>query len=61
MNQRATARKSEHEALDILGWAFTNPPTQEAYRRSTGEDVAQVLIRYRQWLEENIIGSDRSL
>lgn len=42
--------------LEALGWAFTHTPTQEAYRRSTGEDIAPALVRYRQWLEENIIG-----
>ena len=42
--------------LEALGWAFTHGPTQEAYRRSTGEDIAPALARYRQWLEENIIG-----
>jgi hypothetical protein len=43
-------------SLKALGWAVTHDPTQEAYRRSTGEDIAPALARYRQWLEENIIG-----
>lgn len=42
--------------LEALGWAFTHAPTQEAYRRSTGEDVAPLLERYRQWVEENVVG-----
>ncbi|MCA0342867.1 MAG: hypothetical protein LCH99_24455 [Proteobacteria bacterium] len=44
------------EHLEALGWAFTHAPTHEAYRRSTREDIGPVLARYRQWLEENIIG-----
>lgn len=43
--------------MEALGWAFTHAPTQEAYRRSTGEDAALVLERYRQWVEENVVGS----
>ncbi|MBB5041883.1 hypothetical protein HNQ66_001266 [Shinella fusca] len=43
--------------MEALGWAFTHTPTQEAYRRSTGEDAAPVLERYRQWVKENVIGS----
>jgi len=43
--------------LEALGWAFTHAPTQEAYRRSTGEDAAAVLDRYREWVEENVVGS----
>ncbi|MCZ4091679.1 hypothetical protein [Sinorhizobium psoraleae] len=39
-----------------LGWAIIHAPTREAYRRSIGEDIAPALDRYRQWLEENIIG-----
>ncbi len=39
-----------------LGWAFTHGPTREAYRRSTGEDVAPALDRYREWVEENVVG-----
>lgn len=45
-----------HHHLKALVWAFTHTPTQEAYRRSTGEDIAPALNRYRQWLEENITG-----
>lgn len=44
--------------MGALGWAFTHPPTREAYRRSTGEDIAPALDRYREWVEENIIGKD---
>lgn len=43
--------------MEVLGWAFTHAPTQEAYRRSTGEDVAPALRRYREWVEENVVGS----
>ncbi|MGX1256622.1 hypothetical protein [Sinorhizobium fredii] len=39
-----------------LGWAFLHEPTREAFRRSTGEDVAPALDRYREWVEENFIG-----
>ena len=39
-----------------IGWAFLHSPTREAYRRSTGEDIAPALDRYREWLEENIVG-----
>ncbi|WOS62162.1 hypothetical protein [Sinorhizobium fredii] len=39
-----------------LGWAFLHQPTREAFRRSTGEDIAPALDRYRQWLEANVIG-----
>lgn len=45
--------------MEALGWAFTHPPTQEAYRRSTGEDAAPVLERYRRWIEENLIGIEQ--
>ncbi len=44
----------EHRAA--LGWAVTHKPTMEAYRRSTGEDIAPALDRYRAWVEENVIG-----
>ncbi|MEZ0002053.1 hypothetical protein [Sinorhizobium fredii] len=44
----------EHRAA--LGWAIQHAPTREAYRRSTGEDIAPALDRYREWLEENFIG-----
>lgn len=44
------------EYLATLGWAVTHAPTIEAYRRSTGEDIAPALDRYREWLEENVIG-----
>lgn len=44
----------EHRAA--LGWAVTHKPTMEAYRRSTGEDIGPALDRYREWIEENIIG-----
>jgi hypothetical protein len=43
--------------LELLGWAFTHQLTQEAYRRSTGEDAAPLLDRYRGWVEENLTGS----
>ena len=29
----------EIDHMEALGWAFTHAPTQEAYRRSTGEDI----------------------
>ncbi|WP_037461292.1 hypothetical protein [Sinorhizobium fredii] len=44
----------EHRAA--LGWAFLHPPTREAFRRSTGEDIAPALERYREWVEENLVG-----
>ncbi|MFB2602830.1 hypothetical protein ACE04B_12525 [Rhizobium phaseoli] len=44
----------QHRAA--LGWAIQHAPTREAYRRSTGEDISPALDRYRQWLEENVIG-----
>lgn len=40
----------------MLGWAVLHHPTREAYRRSTGEDISPALDRYREWLEENLIG-----
>lgn len=42
--------------LAALGWAFTDAPTIQAYQRHTGEDVAPVFARYRQWAEENVVG-----
>lgn len=42
--------------LAALGWAVSHQPTREAYRRSTGEDIGPVVDRYREWLEENVIG-----
>ncbi|AWI58624.1 hypothetical protein [Sinorhizobium fredii] len=42
--------------LAALGWALLHPPTREAFRRSTGEDINPALDRYRQWLEENLVG-----
>ncbi|WP_041409293.1 hypothetical protein [Sinorhizobium fredii] len=45
----------EHRAA--LAWAILHQPTREAYRRSTGEDIAPALDRYREWLEENLIGN----
>lgn len=54
----APADPTEHTRhLEALGWAFTDPPTREAYRRCTGEDIAPTLDRYREWAEENLIGS----
>ncbi|MEY9780346.1 hypothetical protein [Sinorhizobium fredii] len=44
----------QHHA--VLGWAIQHAPTREAYRRSTGEDISPAIDRYREWLEENIIG-----
>lgn len=44
---------SHHAAL---GWAFSHKATMEAYRRSTGEDIAPALDRYQAWVEENIVG-----
>ncbi|MBX5175314.1 hypothetical protein HJB77_03255 [Rhizobium lentis] len=43
--------------LAALGWAIQHAPTREAFRRSTGEDIGPALDRFRQWLEENLIGS----
>ncbi|PDT24454.1 hypothetical protein CO674_07155 [Rhizobium hidalgonense] len=40
----------------LIAWAIQHAPTREAYRRSTGEDISPALDRYRQWLEENVIG-----
>ncbi|MEY9168256.1 hypothetical protein ABIE78_006375 [Sinorhizobium fredii] len=42
--------------LAALGWAIIHNSTREAFRRSTGEDIAPALDRYRQWLEQNITG-----
>ncbi|GEC30523.1 hypothetical protein N181_09780 [Sinorhizobium fredii USDA 205] len=39
-----------------LGWAFLHKPTREAFRRSTGENIAPALERYREWVEENLVG-----
>ncbi|WP_042778952.1 hypothetical protein [Sinorhizobium fredii] len=47
---------TEHHCV-ALGWAFLHKPTREAFRRSTGEDIGPALDRYREWLEENIIGT----
>lgn len=67
MTARATTERYGHDGhtlapsaahMEALGWAFTHAATQEAYRRSTGEDLAPALYRYRQWLEENLIGPD---
>ncbi|WP_429820292.1 hypothetical protein [Ensifer sp. B1-9] len=44
----------QHRAA--LGWAVSHKPTMEAYRRSTGEDIAPALDRYRAWVEENLCG-----
>ncbi len=44
-----------------LGWAVSHKPTMEAYRRSTGEDIAPALDRYRAWVEENVIGAPREV
>ena len=46
----------DYRTLDILGWAVTDKPTQEAYRKCTGEDAGPVLDRYVAWARENIIG-----
>jgi len=46
----------DYRTLDILGWAVTDKPTQEAYRKCTGEDAGSVLDRYVSWAQENIIG-----
>lgn len=46
----------DYSTLDILGWAVTDKPTQEAYRKCTGEDAAPALDRYVAWARENIIG-----
>ncbi|THK34667.1 hypothetical protein EHS39_28810 [Ensifer sp. MPMI2T] len=43
--------------LAALGWAVIHPRTREAFRRSTGEDIAPALDRYREWLEANLIGN----
>lgn len=48
--------RSRASRAEALAWALTDKATQDAYRRSTGEDIAPALIRYRKWLEENIIG-----
>lgn len=50
------ARAVDYRTLDILGWAVTDKPTQEAYRKCTGEDAGAVLDRYVAWAQENIIG-----
>lgn len=47
---------TDYRTLDILGWAVTDKPTQEAYRKCTGEDAGPVLDRYVAWARENIIG-----
>lgn len=39
-----------------LAWALLHAPTREAYKRCTGEEVAPVIDRYREWLEANLIG-----
>lgn len=66
MTQCATAERCCHDGntlapstahMEALGWAFTHPPTQEAYRRSTGEDIAPALRRYQAWIEENLTGA----
>ncbi|MEY9198334.1 hypothetical protein ABIA16_003450 [Sinorhizobium fredii] len=44
----------DHRAA--LGWALTHEPTRRAYARCTGEDIAPALDRYRQWVEENLVG-----
>lgn len=46
----------DYRALDILGWAVADKPTQEAYRKCTGENAGPVLDRYVAWARENIIG-----
>lgn len=46
--------------LHSLGWAFTDAPTIQAYQRHTGEDVAPIFARYREWAEENLLGSGTS-
>lgn len=46
----------DYSTLDILGWALTDKPTQEAYRKCTGEDAGPILDRYVAWARENIIG-----
>lgn len=46
---------TEHHCV-ALGWAIQHDPTREAYRRSTGEDIAPALDRYREWLEQNLVG-----
>lgn len=57
MNQRAhTADRLDENHLTALGWAFLDQRTREAYRRSTGEDIAPALDRYREWVEENVVG-----
>jgi|GEM_PF-4305863 len=64
MSAESVARKTliagtsvdDYRLFEILGWAFSHEPTREAYRLSTGEDVAPALDRYRAWVEENIIG-----
>lgn len=43
-------------AREVLAWAFLHEPTREAYRRSMGEDIAIAMDRYRDWVEENLIG-----
>lgn len=46
-------REKHHAAV---GWAIQHAPTREAYRCSTGEDIGPALDRYRQWVDENVIG-----
>lgn len=46
----------QSQAGALWGWAFVHGPTREAYRRSTGEDVGPAIDRYREWVEENLVG-----
>lgn len=50
------SHRDQYDHRELLGWAFTDAPTIEAYRKSTGEDVKPTFCRYRDWVEENIIG-----
>ncbi|MBB3610978.1 hypothetical protein [Rhizobium sp. BK602] len=50
------ASSTDESRLAAIGWAMTHKPTQDAYRRSTGDDVGPALDRYQVWLAENIIG-----
>lgn len=44
------------DRMALLGWSVTHEPSREAYRLSTGDDAGPTLDRYREWVEENLIG-----
>lgn len=52
------AGAADERQLASIGWAVMHEPTREAYRRCTGEDAGPVLVRYRAWLAENILGGN---